>query len=479
MRNYISLILLIFAVSLVAAQLPMDSIKVLAQKTITDKRSKSIIIGIINTSGRTVFREGIIGDDNPVLPDESTIYEIGSITKVFTSLVLAEMSLKHQLNLNDPVSKFLRKDIKMPIRNGKEISLLNLATHRSTLPRFPYNVDPKDLDNPYADYTENKMFEYLSKFQPDIDIDSKWRYSNTGYGLLGYILTSASKQKNYETLIKEEICKPLSMNSTVITMTPQLERNRARGYSEYGKPANFVVLSSIEAGGSLCSNLNDLFTFTAANLGLIKSDLFPAMELTHVKQFKKENHMGYTTLGWTFWDDDGKNIIFKDGGTPGFSSFIGIDKKNKFGVIVLSNSNNSITDIGLHIMNPNHKIEPYKYPWKLLDTLRTDLKSSGVDHMIKLYRDLKADNNPDFIFNENQLNYLGHEIRRENKWEEAIRIFELNKNEYPQSTLVYESLGNVYKGHDSKKAIEYFEKAKELEPQNLHWSFIIDKLKSH
>ncbi|ASK28780.1 hypothetical protein CEY12_01030 [Chryseobacterium sp. T16E-39] len=478
MKNYTSLLFLFLAICPIFAQLPADSIRLLAKKAVTDKRSKSIIIGIIDANGRTIFKEGVISDDNPVLPDENTIYEIGSITKVFTSLVLADMSIKHQLKLDDPVSKFLKKDIKLPTRGGKEISLLNLATHRSALPRFPYNVDPGDLDNPYADYTENKMFEYLSHYQPDIDIDSKWRYSNTGYGLLGYALTSVSKQKNYETLIKEKICKPLHMDHTVITMTDELEKNRARGHSEYGKPANFVVLSAIEAGGSLRSNLNDMFTFVEANLGLIKSDLFPAMKLTHLKQSKKENHMGYATLGWTFWDN-GKDIVFKDGGTPGFSSFIGLDTKNKWGIVILSNSANSVTDIGLHIMDPSYIIEPYRYPWKLLDTLRIAVKNNGVDHGIELYRDLKANHHTEFTFDENQLNYLGHELRRDNKMEDAIKVFEFNKNEYPKSTLVYESLGEIYKrNHNRKKAFENFGKAMELEPQNKHWDFMLHQLKN-
>lgn len=480
MKNYASLIFLFSTTCSIFAQLPVDSIKMLAKKAVADKRSKSIIIGIINANGRTIIKEGLIDEENAVLPDEKTIYEIGSITKVFTSLVLADMSLKKELSLTDPASKFLKKGIKLPTRNGKEISLLNLAVHRSTLPRFPYNVDPKDLDNPYADYSEKEMFEYLSSFQPDMDIDSKWKYSNTGYGLLGYILTSVSQQKNYESLIKRKICSPLNMNSTVITMNPKLERNRATGYSEYGKPVNFVVLSAIEAGGGLRSNLSDLFTFTAANLGFIKSDLFPAMELTHMKQSKKEDHLGYATLGWTLWDDNGKNIVFKDGGTPGFSSFLGIDKKNRFGVIILSNSKNSITDIGLHIMDPNHKIEPYKYTWRLLDTLRTSVKNKGIDYSIELYKNLKSLGNPEFVFDQNQLDYLGHELRKENKIEDAIKIFEFNMKEYPESILVYESLGEIYKrNHNTKKAIEYFEKAEKIEPQNLHWTFILDKLKSN
>lgn len=462
------------------AQLPSKEIKAVIKTAVDSKRSKSIIIGIIDSNGRRIFSEGIISEDDPRLPDENTMYEIGSITKVFTTLVLADMSLKQQLSLQDPISKFLPKSVKTPNTKGKEISLLDLAIHTSTFPRFPYNVDPKNLDDAYGDYTTQRLFEYVSAYQPDMEIGSQWRYSNTAYGLLGYILTTASKAKSYEELVKEQICKPLGMNSTVISLTPPLLKNTATGHSEYGKAVPPLNLSSIEAGGAFRSNMNDMLTFAAANLSLIPSNLAPAMQLTHAKHIKKEsNGPDYATMGWTLWEKDGRNLIFKDGGTPGFRTFIGIDTKNKFGVVVLSNSNNGVTDIGRHILEPTWPINPYRYSWGLLDTLRATAKSKGTDAAIQLYKTLKASKAP-YSFDENQLNNLGQELRRNKQINDAIKIFELNQSEYPNSPLVYESLGEIYKRYqkDKKKALAYFEKAAQVEPSNPHWNFIIDKLKA-
>lgn len=480
MRKYINILLLFTLSSTFSAQLPADSIKAIIKEAVNSKRSKSIIIGIIDADGRKIYSEGSISDENPVKPDENTMYEIGSITKIFTSLALADMYLKKELDLNDPISKFLPPNVHSPIRNGKEITLLNLATHRAVFPRYPYNTDPKDLDKPYADYTEKKLFEYVSAFKPDMDFNSRWRYSNVGYGLLGNIITSASKSKNYERLITEKIAIPLCMNSTVITLTPRLKKDMAPGYSEYGKPVNLLDLSSIEAAGAFRSNINDMLTFAGENLGLIPSDFFPVLEFSHLKQAKKDGDNSYVTLGWTLWGDDGKNILFKDGGTPGFQTFIGIDKNKKTGVVILSNSNNTVKDIGTYILDQNYKIDPYKYPWKLLDTLRTTVKKDGADAAIVLYKKLKLGKNPEFIFNENQLNYLGHELRREKKVSEAVKIFTLNIDEYPNLPMVYESLGELYKRNGlTKKAIFYFEKARELDTQNLHWDFILNKLKNN
>lgn len=153
MKKYVIITFLLTATNIVSAQIPIDSIKTIIKQEVADKRSKSIIVGIIDANGRQIFAAGVKSDSDSTLPDGNTIYEIGSITKVFTSLLLADMSLKHQLNLNDPISKGLPKNVKTPVRNGKEISLFSLATHRSGMPRFPYNVDPKNLDQPYIDYT--------------------------------------------------------------------------------------------------------------------------------------------------------------------------------------------------------------------------------------------------------------------------------------------------------------------------------------
>lgn len=476
MKRYFIMVLFIASCNLVVGQIPVDSIKKIIKQEVDNKRSKSIVVGIVNDQGRQIVAEGKISDANPALPDGNTIYEIGSITKVFTSLLLADMSLKQQLDVNDPISKFLPQGLKTPVRSGKEISLLSLSTHRSGMPRFPYNTDPYDLDNPYADYTIQQLYEYLSNFNPDYEIDSRWRYSNIGYGLLGNILATVA-DISFESLVKQQICEPLNMNSTVISLTSELKRNTAIGHTEYGKPTVFTDLPTLEGAGAFRSNVNDLLTFVEASLGFIKTDLYPAMELTHILQAKKDGNDTYTTMGWTLSNDDGKYNLFKDGGTAGYRTFIGIDKVNKTGVVVLSNTNNSVTDIGWHILDPTHKVEAYKYPWALLDTLRTTVQARGVEAAIELYSRLKASENKSYVFNENQLNYLGNELRREKKIKEAIKIYELNLNEYPKSALVYESLGEIYK-RTSKKvlAIKYFKKALENEPDNPHWSYILSKL---
>lgn len=461
---------------IVTGQVSTDSIRSIIRREVENKRSKSIVVGIIDSNGRHIFSAGKLSDDSDTMPNGNSVYEIGSITKVFTSLLLAEMGLKQQLAVTDPISKYLPRSVRTPIKDGEEISLLMLSTHRSGMPRFPYNRDPKNLDDPYADYTVDKLYEYISNFEAPAGLGQKWQYSNVGYGVLGNILTLVANE-DYEQLLTERICAPLGMRSTDISKA-KTGRNVAVGHAETGQRVGFTELAALEAGGAICSNTNDLLTFAAANVGLTSCDLLPAMEETHILQAKKEGEDTYATMGWTLSNYGGECILFKDGGTAGYRSFLGIDKKRKIGVVVLSNSNNMVTDIGRHILDPTFKIKPYKYTWAVLDTLRAAMRMVGVDSAIGLYKNLKSSKEVSFLFDEAQLNYLAIELRRQKKKKDALKICRLNVEEYPASVLAYESCGEMYRlNKDRKNAIKCFEKAIELDAGNPRWPYVIGKLR--
>ncbi len=461
-----------------SAQLPSDSIRALLKREVAAQRGKSIIVGMIDSTGsRQVFAEGILSDKDRRQPDANTLYEIGSITKVFTALLLCDMDQQGQLSVNDPLSKYLPANTRAPQWNGKEITLLSLATHRSGMPRFPDNVFPKDPDftRAYADYTPVKLYEYVSTFQPP-DIDTKWRYSNVAYGLLGLILEKVS-DKDYENLVKQRICQPLHMNNTVITLNAQQRSNLAIGHAETGAVVGLGQLGAIGAGGALLSNVNDLLTFARAQLGLVSTPLYPAMQQTHILQAKKEGEDTYTTMGWTLYQENGKHYLFKDGGMPGYRTYLGLDLVKKCAVVVLCNNNNSVTDIGRYLLDPSRRVDLYRYPWALLDTLRSTLRSSGVDATVARYRQLKAAADPRYTFNEATLNYLGEECRRNKQYKDAISLYALNAEEYPKSAGACESLATTYLLlKDKTKARQYFEKAQQLEPNNRHWRYMLEQI---
>jgi CubicO group peptidase (beta-lactamase class C family) len=159
--------------------------KILVDRIDTQKQSVGIVVGVIEPSGRRVVSYGHLANNDPRPLNGDTLFEIGSITKVFTSLLLAEAVHRGEVALTDPVGKFLPASVKIPESGGRSITLEDLATHTSGLPRMPTNFSPKDPANPYADYSVEQMYAFLSGVQLTRDIGSAYEYSNLGGGLLG------------------------------------------------------------------------------------------------------------------------------------------------------------------------------------------------------------------------------------------------------------------------------------------------------
>src|SRR5215831_2576206 len=191
-----------------------DAIRhVLEDRLDKEKRATAMVVGILDQNGPEIIACGKLSKESTSSADGNTVFEIGSISKVFTSLLLADMVQHGEVKLEDPISKYLPASVKVPTRNGREITLVDLATHRSGLPRMPDNLDPVDGKDPYADYTEQRLYTFLSGCKLKRDIGAKYEYSNLGAGLLGHVLALRGG-KEYNTLIEERICKPLGLTST-------------------------------------------------------------------------------------------------------------------------------------------------------------------------------------------------------------------------------------------------------------------------
>ena len=191
------------------------------------------MVGIVDEHGSSVVSYGKMdnGTDQDVNGD--TLFEIGSVTKTFTGLLLQDMIERGEMKLDDPVAKYLPASVKMPTYNGKEITLFHLATHTSGLPKMPDNFDPRRADNLAADYTVEKLYAFLSGYQLTCDPGAKFEYSNLGIGLLGHVITLKAGT-DYESLVVDRICRPLKMDSTRIMLTPELKARFAQGHNELG-----------------------------------------------------------------------------------------------------------------------------------------------------------------------------------------------------------------------------------------------------
>ena len=340
----------------VAAPADAEIRQILVDRIDTYKKSTGMVVGVLTPRGSRVVVYGTFDDDQDKrVPSADSVYEIGSISKVFTSLLLMDMVQHGEVKLDDPVSKYLPKTVHMPARNGKEITLLDLAMHVSGLPRMPSNFAPKDPDNPYADYTVQQMYDFLSSYQLTRDIGEKYEYSNLAVGLLGNTLALRAGT-DYETLLRTRILQPLGMSSTGIVLTSDMRARLVPGHTETQKRTSNWDLPAFAGAGGIRSTVNDMFKFLAANMGLRESPLQPAMKsmLTRRRPSVKENVD--VAIGWHILNRYGDDIIWHNGGTGGYHSFMGFDPKKQLGIIVLSNSTNDIDDIGRHLVDSRYEL---------------------------------------------------------------------------------------------------------------------------
>jgi len=334
---------------------PDADIQALIQSRVDEGRAVGIVVGVMEADGSTrVFTAGDPGPDAQPFGDQS-VFEIGSITKVFTAIVLADMVAKGEVALDDPVADYLPEgEVTMPTRGGREITLLDLATHRSSLPRMPDNFDPADARNPYADYTVEQMYEFLSNHELRRDIGATGEYSNLAVGLLGHVL-SRTAGKSYEELVRERILDPLGMSNTAITLSDDMRYWLVKGHNAAGNVVPNWDIATLAGAGALRSNVQDMLTFIAANTGPAESPLEEAMRVTHES---RANLNGAADIGlnWIILNIGSDKVVWHNGGTGGYHSFAGFDPDRGVGAVVLTNSTHDTDDIGLHLINPGSEL---------------------------------------------------------------------------------------------------------------------------
>jgi serine-type D-Ala-D-Ala carboxypeptidase/endopeptidase len=313
-----------------------------------------IVIGVVNGDKTEFYSYGVksLATKEPV--DERSVFEIGSITKTFTGILLADQVIKGKMSLDDPLQKYLPDGITAPSRNGAAIKLVNLTNHTSSLPRMPGNFSPANPANPFADYSEKQMYDFLKSYELPRDIGSQYEYSNYAAGLLGHVLATW-QGKTYEALMIEVIANPLGMQDTRTTFTPTMKKNLAMGHSGLTQVENWD-LNTLAGAGGIRSNAIDMLKYVRANTGNIKSKLYPAMQLSH-KNSRVEGANPIVGLGWHTIIADDREIVWHNGGTGGYRSFVGFIKGTDKGVVVLTNSIASVDDIALHLLNPKSPLK--------------------------------------------------------------------------------------------------------------------------
>ena len=341
---------------------------ILAQRVDVDKQAVGLAAVIVEGDKVRIVTHGALGLGNaePITPD--TLFEIGSITKTFTALLLADMVVKNEVKLDDPVEKWLpqgARGLKLRDHTGAPIRLVDLATHRSGLPRLPDNMPNGTRGDPYVDYREQQLLVYLKDRETLVESDGgkttkkrdeAYAYSNLGYGVLGYVLARAADMP-YADLLQKRVLTPLGLTSTYLDIPRgELARfsnphylDRNDGTLKRNKHWRFDVIAP---AGVLIMSARDMGRYAQAASGAIDTPLKAAFVLAQKRYGDGMAPMNPQGLAWTLAPLNGRTVVNHDGMTGGFASSLWVDPERKSAVAILANANQPVTDIALHLTEP-------------------------------------------------------------------------------------------------------------------------------
>jgi D-alanyl-D-alanine-carboxypeptidase/D-alanyl-D-alanine-endopeptidase len=342
-------ICLITSASAYAGPLP-ERVEKAARDRIAEGIHQTLIFGVVDGDRSEVVAFGTLDNGKP--PDGDTVYEIGSITKTFTATLLAQAVLAGRVTLDTPVAQLL-PDFKIPSRGGMQITLGELATQHSALPRLPSNMLPKDGADPYADYDAAKLKAFLAEYELPRDPGAGYEYSNLGFGLLGYALAQPDRT-SWNALTDEKILKPLGMTMSGAAFSDAMRAHLAPGHDGMGNGVKNWDFDALAGAGAMRSTANDLLRYMKANMGIDQSPLAAAMKLAQapLSDANKTNRIGLA------WMTSRTGIVWHNGGTGGYRSFLGFTADRQHGIVILSNTAVDLDDLGFATLNPRVPLSP-------------------------------------------------------------------------------------------------------------------------
>ncbi|CAO3639045.1 unnamed protein product [Cunninghamella blakesleeana] len=307
-----------------------------------------VAVGIVKEDQKYFYSFGSININKKEKPKEDTIFEIGSITKTFTSLLLADAYINNILDLNDHLKSCNGSNTTNGFCfKGTPISLTNLSTHTSSYPAVPTNLPLTSL-TPYDNYNQNDLNLFLSNYSLLREPGSLYEYSNLGYGILGNYI-SDKHNDSFASLIEKKISNPYSLYDTKISLNNEQLSRLATGYlSGNETPYWNMTKSSLMACGALHSTMNDMLKYLKLQM-YSENEIF---KMTHMEKYKLNSN---SSIGLAWVIDKLDNIIWHNGATYGFRSFIAFDKKSSVGTVVMANSliqnDTRVEEAGIKIIN--------------------------------------------------------------------------------------------------------------------------------
>lgn len=346
----------------VEAPLPVESVaRRHAERFIDGQKSRAIVVGVTSQGTRRVWGfGGFEQNGSRVVPDADTVYEIGSITKTFTGTILADLVCDGIVKLDDPVRRYVPDDWAIPRRDDRDITLLHLTTHTSSLPRLPPDFDTHllltlSIHDPYSEFGIAELKSALKGTTLRRPIGSQHRYSNFGVGLLGVALAHADKGGDVDRLFQDRLLTPLNLNDTTFAPNEEQRSRMAPPFKALGIPTNNWHFDCLKACGGLRSTANDLLAYAEAAMGQTPSSLEPAFELA-MQPWRETVNDRSIGLGWYVQPmamTEGvprlpeTRLVWHSGGTGGYRTFLGLMPERRCAIVVLSNSTAGGIDPGV------------------------------------------------------------------------------------------------------------------------------------
>lgn len=295
-----------------------------------------MVLGVLKDNSTHVYGYGETERGNGKIPNGNTLFEIGSISKTFTATLLADLVVKKKISLDAPVNKYLPDSIPSLQYNGIPVTIRSLSNHSSGLPRLPLNLYAVyEPGNPYKHYDNARLYSFLTRFKPTREPGKQYEYSNLAVGLLGVVLERVSG-KPYEQLLQQNICKPLGMKNTRLSLLAADSSTFATGHNVQGKPTSSWEFKSLAAAGGIRSSVNDMLLFAKSLVNDENSPLSKAMTLTRQQTF--EYGRSKVALGWHIFVVNGKRYYSHNGQTGGYFSSMVFDPQNNTAIVILTNS---------------------------------------------------------------------------------------------------------------------------------------------
>lgn len=437
---------------------------------------------LVAENGKVLYKKGF-GDANiewKIPNGPNGAFRIASITKTFTAVLTMQLVQEGKLSLESKISDFLpyyRKDI------GENITVGQLLTHSSGIPNYLQlpGFRPDQIRQPMTNVEEfiKKFCSHDLEFTPG----SKFSYNNSGYAILGAILEKVTGV-TFEEALKKRILEPAGMNNTGLDRPELLLQNRVNGYVRNldgsFQPAPYWDLTSAYTAGQIYSTVDDMLKYHEALMGekLLKNEYKKLMLTKYYPAFG--GHYGY---GWMLTDLETRNstqpllINSHEGGLPGFNLYFArIPEKNQVAIILNNTSDAPLKEISRNIFSILNQLD-YKLPRKsLAREMYKTMNKSGLEAALKFFNERKMKKDK-YTVAESELNRIGYELMWQNKKAEAVAVFRLTANEFPQSANAFDSLAEGYMNlGDKDNAVKNYHKSLEMDPKNANAEEMLKKL---